>query len=97
MEIYPTERVLKRIEKFDIVKRPISELLDLIRNNWWMPEWGYKISGKRIIRLELHTGGWSGNESIIYALNRNPLWNMYWRKSTVGGHHYYKITPIKEG
>lgn len=42
--------------------------------------------------LELHTGGWSGNEDIIYALEDNRwFYNFYWHSSRTGGHYEYRI------
>lgn len=41
--------------------------------SWWMPDWGIVIhraySGKQ--KIELHTGGWSGNEDIIRSILKN--------------------------
>lgn len=43
---------------------------------------------------ELCTGGWSGNEDIIRALQRNKIfWSSYWVLSTRGGRHVFdKLT-----
>ena len=49
-------------------------------------------SGK--ITIELHTGGWSGNEDLIRALQKSYFWS-FWRISKVGGHYYFKI-PLKQ-
>ena len=51
-------------------------------------------TGKRVIRLELHTGGWSENEEIIGYLQRSMLWFIWWMRSERGGHYYFKIRPI---
>ena len=89
---YPTKQELKTIERWDLDKEPIEELLGYIEDLWCWPDWGYELKGKRILRLELHTGGWSGNESIIESLERNfVFWSLYWEKTTRGGHYYFRI------
>jgi hypothetical protein len=98
---YPIEIELKEIETFDIEKQPIEHLLDLLEKIWWASEWGFKREiGKNIldspcIKLELHTGGWSGNEDIIEALKKTKMfWFLFWQKSERGGHYYFEITNL---
>ena len=70
----------------------VKELIDFIYSIWEFAEEGYfKLSGKRVLKLELHTGGWSGNEEIVLALQKNLFWFLYWQKSERGGHYYFKI------
>ena len=89
---YPDEKSLKEIEEWDILKQGVQGLLDLVEENTNWPDWSFSITGKRVIRFEYHTGGWSGNEDVIDALHQNRLfWSLYWEKSTVGGHYYFKI------
>lgn len=49
----------------------------------------------------LATGGWSGNEDIIRALQENRVfWALCWEQSARGGKHIFKIPkppPKKEG
>ena len=89
---YPTNAELLKLKKWDIFKKSQLELLDFIESIWWASDWGYKLKGKRVLRLELHTGGWSGNESIIEALQENFIfWSMSWEKTLAGGHYYFRI------
>lgn len=89
---YPTDEEFQRIREWDIFERPVAELLDFLESLWWMPDWGFKLTGKRVLRLELHTAGWSGNEDIIAALQQTPMfWMMFWQKSTRGGHYWFRI------
>ena len=89
---YPSKEELKIIYSWDFSKEPVKDLLDYVERLWWEPNWGFKLTGKRVLKLELHTGGWSGNESIIEALKYNFMfWSMYWQKSTRGGHYYFTI------
>jgi len=92
---YPDAKSLKEIEKWDILKQGVQGLLDLVQENTW-PDEPLSITGKRVLRFEYHTGGWSGNEDVIDALHRNILfWPLFWQKSTRGGHYYFKIKLIK--
>jgi len=94
---YPDEQSLKEIAEWDILKQGIRGLLVLVEENTNWPDWAFSIKGKRVLRFEYHTGGWSGNEDVINALQENILfWAMYWQKSEAGGHYYFRIMPIKK-
>ena len=95
MSEYPTDEELKQVSEFDPIKDNIDEFLSFLESIWWIPDWGFKLKGKRIKYLELHTGGWSGNEDIIYELKKTFFW-MWWRMTKVGGHYYFRIKPIKD-
>lgn len=94
---YPDPKSLKQIEKWDVLKQGVPDLLDLIKENTNWFDWSISIKGKKVIRFEYHTGGWSGNEDVIDALRRNILFfRLFWQKSERGGHHYFRIFTIKE-
>lgn len=68
----------------------------LLPKGWYMSEWGYRLhrkyKGRR--RLELHTGGWSGNEEIIQTILSNihlTHFDMQYVMWKVGGHYYFQI------
>ena len=96
---YPTDGELRIIQRWDILKYNIPQLIDYIQAIWWRPDWGFhlrkgreRIFKKACMKLELHTGGWSGNESIIGALMHNFLfWSMFFEKHITGGHFYFEI------
>ena len=89
---YPDEASLKEIKKWDILKQGIQGLLELIKDNTNWADRQIYITGKRVLRFEYHTGGWSGNEDVIGALRQNyHFWTMFWEKSTRGGHYYFRI------
>jgi len=96
---YPSQKDLKYIKNYDLVKNGIVGLVDFICDNWHYGDWGYK---KRLtsktLWLQLHTGGWSGNESIIGAMMENRVfWMFGWQKSLRGGHYWFKWNlPKKE-
>ena len=93
---YPDKKSLKEIEKWDIIEQGVQGLLDLVEENTNVPDWSFSITGKKVLHFEYHTGGWSGNEDVISALERNPLFfALYWKKSVRGGNYYFKIKPIK--
>jgi len=90
---YPSEQALRFIRRYDILKAPIEDLRDFVIQEWEFQDWGTKVKGRR---FELHTGGWSGNESIIAALERSSkgmFWFFCWVMSKRGGHFWFEI-PI---
>lgn len=94
---YPTEKQLSEIASWDNGARGATALIEYLRSVWYIPKWGLKVSGKRVVRLELHTGGWSGNEQIIGALRKSWFWLFFWQKSERGGHHYFTVPAGQVG
>ena len=46
----------------------------------------------------LSTGGWSGNESMIHALESNTMiWIIYWKQSSRGGHYIFEKRKKAKG
>lgn len=88
---YPTNKELKEISNWDFTNKSVTELLDLIKELWWCDSTGFILKGKRKLKLELHTHGWSGNEDIIEVLQKTMFWIMFWQKSIRGGHYYFEI------
>jgi hypothetical protein len=91
---YPTKGELYNIRNWNVVTREsLFNLLRYLEERWRYADLGYfKLTGTNVLKLELHTGGWSGNESIIDALQNNQLfWFMGWEKSTRGGHFWFKF------
>lgn len=69
------------------------EFLDFLCEEWHWSNY-FVLKGKNVLRLELHTGGWSGNEDIIeelHSTNKHMFWLFHWQKSKRGGHYYFKI------
>ena len=93
---YPTEEYLEFIWTYTPDVMSIMDFLDILSNGWYFDNWGFKLhrkyAGKR--KLELHTGGWSGNEDIIAAILNNfylTHFHMQYVKWLVGGHYYFEI------
>ena len=100
---YPTDEELNTIRTFDTTKRPIRELVEYIKSLWRNPDFGFKLYRgrdtlfkKSVMRLELYTGGWSGNESIMEALLNNLcVYYSFWEESRRGGHYRFEIPMDK--
>ena len=95
---YPTEEYIKFIKDYTSETMPIINfVLGVLQDGWYFGDWGFKLKRKYrgIRKLELHTGGWSGNEEIIYAIKSN-LWltdfKMKYVKWYTGGHFYFEIS-----
>ncbi len=89
---YPEVTELEKIEKWKLVKlEDLCALIEYIRCRWQYEAMGYfDLRGKNVLKLTLSTAGWSGNESIISALQRNFIfWSVGWRKSERGGHFWF--------
>lgn len=86
---YPTEEWLDALAKAEAVsseqRRAIAKAV--------IAAWNYgapPIDEHGILRLA--TGGWSGNESIIGALQKNWLWwAMCWQSSHHGGLYFFQF------
>lgn len=97
---YPTEAALKRIETWP--SEDIAGCLDFVKALWHFDGWGVSETlrpeeatilhaepDERYLRLA--TGGWSGNESLIDALNANTMVRvMTWKLHARGGLHIYQ-------
>lgn len=83
---YPTEETLKAVREWPC--EDFEGLIAFMKRAWQWPEFiqplpqgGYSFS----------TGGWSGNEDLMQALEENrPVYFMYWYASLRGGHYEYR-------
>ena len=68
-------------------------MLEKIEQHWRFANYFTKKKDEEgVIRIEMITGGWSGNESIIKALRKNSAWwACFWELSTRGGRHCFEI------
>lgn len=83
---YPNESALKRIREWS--HNDWSGLIDFVRFLWRYDFWDRGDDGSYFIS----TGGWSGNESIIEALEQNrAFWALCWQSSRRGGHYEFKL------
>ena len=95
---YPTDDELKRIKEWPI-SEDYAEWFDFIRSCWWAADWGWyeedahdELFNRQVKHYSISTGGWSGNESIIEAMQENGIvWIMTWVQSSRGGHYIFEI------
>lgn len=95
MKDYPTNAELKKIRNWKIdTPGKLMALLDFLKERWQYGNCGYyELKGKKILQLRLSTAGWSENEDMIDALQKNDwfFWGLFWQKSKRGGHYFFKI------
>jgi hypothetical protein len=99
---YPTEAALEIISIWHWSEP--KGWFDTIKSLWWMPDWGWKeqlamdeITGKEEYCYYISTGGWSGNESIIAAMQKNEMmWHFNWVQSRRGGHYIFQLRELKD-
>ncbi len=84
---YPTEETLLKIEQW-----PLEDhigLIDFVKKCWKYPERITYIMDTEF-KIRFSTGGWSGNESVIHALEKNVMFmSMWWFSSNRGGGHEF--------
>ena len=69
------------------VAKPPSRLLTIIN-----------LLSRLLHLFRISTGGWSGNESIIRAMERNGMmWHLNWVQSRRGGHYIFEIYNVSYG
>jgi len=96
---YPTEEALFTIETWPTHKG-ISAWFKFIESIWYMKEWGWKEKDewdsdldrdRPYHRYYISTAGWSGNESIIRAMQNHIFWTLTWLQSSRGGHYIFEL------
>ena len=92
---YPTEEELETIRNWNIIgKKEAKQLMEYVQSIWNFGDEYFKVKdANNSIYYILHTGGWSGNEDIIGALQENIhcFWLFYWLSTRRGGHYIFKI------
>lgn len=98
---YPTAEALKVIELWPTWNEGSTKAcFEFIRGIWHLKSWGWHEGDapsdydkeKMVHIYEISTAGWSGNESIIAAMQRNwLLWSLSWVQSRRGGHYIFEI------
>ena len=88
---YPSEETLKSIADVKVnTYTDCIALLQAIRPIWQFADAGYWAQvGDTFL---VSTAGWSGNESIVDALQQNHMfWALCWESSRRGGHYTFKV------
>ena len=103
---YPTRDALTVIELWPH-EDPIG-WFTFINSLWHLKSWGWDeevidlqvvegyapMMGRPayICRYNISTAGWSGNESIIRAMEENDsLWHFHWEQTRRGGHYIFEV------
>lgn len=94
---YPTDDALEIIEKWHWSDS--KGWFDFIQSIWHLRSWGWTEGeephdwdeNRKVYRYNISTAGWSGNEDIIRAMEKNDmLWCLTWVQSRRGGHYIFE-------
>lgn len=91
-EGYPTESALRRLELWPWYDP--QGALEFMSRLWTFPERARQLPAEEGEKVSygFSTGGWSGNEALIAAVQRNAVvWGMTWAHSERGGFHRFSI------
>lgn len=102
---YPTEETCQTIEQWFEGRNPLDREVRNAFLAYVMETWNHN-SGKVTVipfregincgeRLEFATGGWSGNEDVIGAMEKTMFWAMYWESSHRGGLYVFIVPEEK--
>ena len=85
---YPTDYALDKIAKWCYTDH--IGLMQFIKPLWHFADYGYWTQTDT--KYEISTAGWSGNEDIIRAMNKNmTFWSFCWVQSRRGGHYIFEV------
>lgn len=71
-----------------------APLMDFVGYIWCYPDCYYADPHNRT--YSVLTGGWSGNEAVIEALQQNALfWSLCWMSSHRGGKHVFVLPGVR--
>ncbi len=90
---YPTEEELAKIRAWPW--QDSAGLMAFIKSIWYLADWGWheKPGEKGKVHYAISTAGWSGNESLIEAMQANEMfWLLNWKSSRRGGHYEFEDT-----
>lgn len=100
---YPTEQCLEIIANWHWSDP--EGWFAFIKEYWHIPCFGWQEAdvphefreNKIVHQFRISTGGWSGNESIIRAMERNGMmWHLNWVQSRRGGHYIFEIYKVPD-
>jgi hypothetical protein len=82
---YPSDDTIEAIEKW-----PVNDFVNCLKFAEKAYQRGYGVWNRKNGWLKIATGGWSGNESIVYALKTQVYWKFLFLAQTSGGAYYIK-------
>lgn len=87
---YPTEGALGLLSDWPWAD-PVGWLA-LAEQLWSYPERFVRTEHPEYVEYRMSTGGWSGNEGVLAAMQKNAvLWGTCWDESTRGGHTVFRL------
>ena len=90
---YPTEETLAEIREWKAGDG--WGLLEAVADIWFWPT--YADINRQSKKAELSTGGWSGNEDVISAMQDNiSWWTLHWYSIVRGGHYTFRPLDVSE-
>jgi hypothetical protein len=93
---YPTDEFLDYVKYSTVTRYSAFSFFKEIESYWaygaWIWEDGMDFQGSPVKLVSISTWGWSGNESIIDAMQHNfILWSLFWVQHRRGGHYQFEI------
>lgn len=94
---YPEEEELQDIrDAAGFQPEDACALLERVRQLWHWPNYATVTEAGDKLRHEFCTGGWSGNESLIEALQDNTMfWLRWWQLSERGGRYVFETPNVE--
>lgn len=87
---YPDDEELQRIADWPYTGIPA--MMEFVHGLWSYPNFWTQEGDN----LSISTGGWSGNESLISAMQKNVgFWHLCWESSRRGGHYAFDLSRAK--
>jgi hypothetical protein len=95
---YPTQAALDIVQTWHWMDA--RGWFEFIKSIWNLSSWGWHEStvendynpDKVMRQYDISTGGWSGNEAIIEAMQANGwMWHLNWVQSRRGGHYIFEL------
>ncbi len=94
MNQYPSATDLEQVDLLADGLGQEKDLIDFLFNVWNADTGTIKWDKGE---LEMHTGGWSGNEEIVNQLQGSLSWFFCWQKSERGGHYLFSGNTARYG
>lgn len=100
---YPSESALMAIEKWHFSDP--KGWFEFIKSIWHLASWGWSErledhefkENTTVYRYHISTAGWSGNESIVRAMEVNEfMWHLNWVQSRRGGHYIFELYELQD-
>mgnify|MGYP001577565522 CR=1 FL=1 len=95
MNDYPTDEQLDRITKWTFdAPDSFTQFMAYVKSvgNYWPSEMFGWTETPETRTYHVSTGGWSGNESILSAMQDNlTFWMVCWQQHQRGGHYIFML------